>query len=208
MKFTLLFLAMVWSLYSCQTLYFFKEQFKSEVEKIKPEIEDRALDKLINKVAKTYTLEWSHTIKAVDLSNILKTCTLDFEINLVKSPILPASDHLIAHIIVGGLIIPGQEQVKRKNDLWRCSVGVVIEYGEIPNTVYLLTYELAVHFDKQSFEQKAGTDLTSIDAHVIADAIFYNALLSIIEKEIEPIKGVTIDKDSVDIKIENNIIHN
>ena len=189
MKFTLLFFSMVWSLYSCQTLYFFKEQFKSEVEKIKPEIEDRALDKLINKVAKTYTLEWSHTIKAVDLSNILKTCTLDFEINLVKSPILPASDHLIAHIIVGGLIIPGQEQVKRKNDLWRCSVGVVIEYGEIPNTVYLLTYELAVHFDKQSFEQKAGTDLTSIDAHVLANSIFYNALLSIIEKEIEPIKG-------------------
>ena len=209
MKITLLFFSMVWSLYSCQTLYFFKKQFKSEVAKIKPEIEDRALDKLINKVAKTYTLEWSHTIKAVDLSNILKTCTLDFEINLVKSPILPASDHLIAHIIVGGLIIPGQEQVKRKNDLWRCSVGVVIEYGEIPNTVYLLTYELAVHFDKQSFEQKAGTDLSSIDDHVLANAIFYNALLSIIEKEIEPIKGeAKIDKDSVDIKIDDKIIHN
>ena len=189
MKLTLLFLSMILSLYSCQTLYFFKEQFKSEVEKIKPVIADKGMDKLINKVAKTYSLEWSHKIKAVDLSNILKTCTLDFEINLVKSPILPASDHLIAHIIVGGLIIPGQEQVKTKNDLWRGSVGVVIEYGEIPNTVYILTYELAVHFDKESFEQKAGTDLSSIDDHhVLANAIFYNALLSIIEKEIEPIK--------------------
>ena len=74
--------------------------------------------------------------------------------------------------------------------------------------MYLLTYELAVHFDKQSFEQKAGTDLSSIYDHVLANSIFYNALLSIIEKEIEPIKGVKIDKDSFDINIEDNIIHN
>ena len=207
MKNTLLILAIVWSLYSCQSLYFFKKQFKEEVEKIKPVIEDKALEKLIHKVAKTYTMEWSHTIKAVDLSNILKTCHLDFEINLVKSPVLPASDHLIAHIIVGGLIIPGQEQVKRKNDLWRGSVGVVINYGNDLNTVYLLTYDLGVHFDKQSFEQKAGADLSSIDDHALADAIFYNTLLSIIEKEIEPIKA-SIDKDVVDIKIDDKIIHN
>ena len=208
MKFELLFFAMVWSLYSCQSLYFFKKQFKAEVEKIKPEMADRALDKLINKVAKTYKMEWSHTIKAADLSNILKTCTSDFEVNLVKSPVLPASNHLIAHIIIGGLIIPGQEQVKRKNDLWRGSVGVVIEYGNIPNTVYILTYELAVHFDRESFEKKAGTDLSSVDDRVLANAIFYNALLSIIEKEIKPIKVATIDRDPVDIKIDENIIHN
>ena len=208
MKYTLLFFAMVWSLYSCQSLYYFKNQFKKEVAKIKPEIADKALEKIINKVAKTYTMEWSHTIKAVDLSNILKTCHLDFEINLVQSPVLPASDHLIAHIIVGGVIIPGQEQVKRKNDLWRGQVGVAIKYGNIPNTVHILTYDLGVHFDKQSFEQKAGTDLSSIDDHVLADAIFYNTLLSIIEKEIEPIKVITNDKDSVDVKIDDNIIQN
>ena len=73
--------------------------------------------------------------------------------------------------------------------------------------MYILTYELAVHFDKQSFEQKAGTDLSSIDDRVLANAIFYNALLNIIEKEIEPIK-IKVDKESVDIKIDNNIIHN
>ena len=151
MKFELLFFAMIWSLYSCQSLYHFKNQFKSEVAKIKPVIADKALEKLIHKVAKTYTMEWSHTIKAVDLSNIFKTCNLDFEINLVQSPVLPASDHLIAHIIVGGLIIPGQEQVKRKNDLWRGSVGVVINYGNDPNTVYILTYDLGVHFETEKY---------------------------------------------------------
>lgn len=193
MKTEILFFMTLFALYSCQTLYFFKEQFKLEVSKIKPVIADKSIEKLVTKVAKTYTVEHSHTIKAVDINDVFKTCNLDFEINLANSKILPASDHQIAHIIVGGLIIPGQEYVKRKNDLWRSSVGVVIDYefGTVPNTVYLLTYDLSVHFDKTSFEQKAGMSLDDIDDRTLASSIFYNALLTIIEKEIEPIKEAT-----------------
>ena len=200
MKFELLFFAMVWSLYLCQSLDLFKEQFEEEVEKIKPKIADKALEKLINKVAKTYPIEWSSTIKAVDLSNIIKTCNLDFEVNLVKSPVLPASDHLISQIIIGGLIIPGEEEKEMENYLWSGQVGVAIKYGNIPNTVYLLTYNLRLHFDKESFEKKAGTKISSVSDDDLANAIFYNTLLSIIENEIEGVKEeeeeeVPIDSD-------------
>ena len=176
------------AIYSCQTQYFFKEKFKEEVNKMKPEIKDKNIEKVITKVAKSYLVEYQHTIKSVDLRNILKTCHLDFEINLVKRKDLPASNHQIGHIIVGGLLIPGREYARPKNDLWKCTVGVVIKYENDPNKVSILTYYLSTHFDKSSFTEKSGANLSEISDRTLANAIFYNKLLSIIEKDIEPIK--------------------
>ena len=185
MKFTLVYLMMVLSLISCQ-LYSFKKEFTTEVEKMKPQIKDKSLEKIISKIASTYNVEMSNTMKTVDLKNILKTCHLDFEINLVKSKNLPASNQQIGHIIVGGLIIPGRPRPKIKNDLWKCTVGVAKAKG--PNTVSLLTYYLSVHFDKTSFEQKAGVDLHDISERDLAKAIFYNKLLKVIKNErVQPI---------------------
>ena len=99
---------------------------------------------------------------------------------------MPASNHLIAHIIVGGLIIPGQEYKPNKNDLWAGNVGVAIKKDS--ETVYSLVYDLRVHFDKKSFTEKAGIDLSEIDKDLIIHSIFYNKYLEIAEKEMEPIK--------------------
>ena len=185
MRSTLVLLMMILSLISCQ-LYTFKKEFTLEVEKMKPQIKDKSLEKIISKIASTYNVEMSNTMKTVDLKNILKTCHLDFEINLVKSKNLPASNQQIGHIIVGGLIILGRPRPKIKNDLWKCTVGVAKAKGL--NTVSLLTYFLSVHFDKTSFVQKAGVDLPDIDERVLANAIFYNKLLKVIKNErVQPI---------------------
>ena len=108
MEKSLIYFIMLWSLYICQ-LSLFKEQFIEEINKFKPDFGDKMLNKIITKIAKAYLVESSYTVKTVDLNNILNNCGLDFEVNLVKSQNFPASNHLISHIIVGGLIIPGQE---------------------------------------------------------------------------------------------------
>ena len=67
-----------------------------EINKFKPNYNDKILEKNINKFAKTYLVESYYTNKEVDLDLIHNTCHyLDFEIDLVKSEILPASNHLI-----------------------------------------------------------------------------------------------------------------
>ena len=135
----------------------------------------------------------SYTNKVVDLNHIFNTCHLDFEINLVKSDVLPASNHLIAHIIVGGLIIPGQEQKPIKNDLWAANVGVVLENDL--NTVYSLIYDLKVHFDKKSFVEKSGLDLDNISEETLVNSIFYNKCLEIAEKEMS--QYIVIDDEKI-----------
>ena len=188
MKFTLVFLMMALSLISCQ-LYSFKNEFMAEVEKMKPQIKDKSLEKTISKIASTYNVEMSNTIKTVDLNDVFKTCHLDFEINLVKSKNLPASNQQIGHIIVGGLLRPGMPRPKIKNDLWKCTVGVA--KAKNSNTVSLLTYFLSVHFDKTSFVEKAGVELPDIDERVLAHAIFYNKLLKVIKNA--PVQPIIYD---------------
>ena len=66
--------------------------------------------------------------------------------------------------------------------------------------MYLLTYNLRLHFDKESFEKKAGIKISSVSDDDLVNAIFYNTLLSIIENEIEGVKEeeeeeVPIDSD-------------
>ena len=173
---------LIFSLFYCQLpLNEFKEQFILEINKFKPKYDDKILEKNINKFAKTYLVQSSYTNKVVELNHIFNTCHLDFEINLVKSDVLPASNHLIAHIIVGGLIIPGQEQKPIKNDLWAANVGVVLENDL--NTVYSLIYDLKVHFDKKSFVEKSGLDLDNISEETLVNSIFYNKCLEIAENE-------------------------
>ena len=177
----------------------YKNQFLTEIESFKPKIEDKNTEKLVTKIARTYTVESSYTNKVVDLDNIFDTCHLDFEINLVKSSILPASNHLIAHIIVGGLIIPGQKPVQRKNDLWAANVGVALEKDS--KTVYSLIFDLKVHFDKESFMQKLGQDL-DIDERVLVNSIFYNKCLEISKTlmSLEAISNSTEKKEAKTLK--------
>ena len=184
MEKSLIYFIMLWSLYICQ-LSLFKEQFIEEINKFKPDFGDKMLNKIITKIAKAYLVESSYTVKTVDLNNILNNCGLDFEVNLVKSQNFPASNHLISHIIVGGLIIPGQEYKPRKNDLWAWYVGVVLRKDS--NHVYSLVYDLRVHFDKTSFIEKSGLDLSEVDERLIVQSIFYNKCLKIVETEIQSI---------------------
>ena len=50
---------------------------------------------MISKFFKLYKIRKSRTVKTVDLSDIHKTCNLDFEINLVQQKV--ASDHQISY---------------------------------------------------------------------------------------------------------------
>ena len=88
-------------------MIYIKKKFLEEIDKFKPHFVDKILEKTITKVSKTYFVETSFTNKIVNLNDILSNGGLDFEVNLVKSEDLPASNHLISHIIKGGLIIPG-----------------------------------------------------------------------------------------------------
>ena len=73
------FFIMLLPLISCQlSLNNYKNQFIVEINKFKPNFNDKALEKMITKIAKTYLVESSYTNKIVDLNNILKTCHLDF----------------------------------------------------------------------------------------------------------------------------------
>ena len=180
MKKFLLFFIMLLPLFSCQLpLNEFKDQFILEINKFKPNFGDKTLEKAITKIAKTYFVESSYTNKIVNLNNILDNCGLDFEVNLVKSETFPASDHLIAHIIVGGLIIPGETPKKNKNDLWASYVGVTLKKDE--TNVYSLVYDLRVHFEKSTFIEKSGLNLSDIDERDLVKSIFYNKCLEIME---------------------------
>ena len=180
MRYNLIIVLIIFSICSSQlSLDNFKEQFLIEIEKFKPILTDKNTEKLMTKIAKTYTVEYSYTNKVVDVNNALSNCHLDFEINLVKSASLPASNHLINHIIVGGVIIPGEEIIENKNDLWAGNVGVVLKKDS--EYVYSLIFDLRVHFDKDSFVKKSGDYLKDIDEEILVNSIFYNKCLDIAE---------------------------
>ena len=180
----------LWSLYSCQSLGLFSEQFLKELKNIKPrllltkEIENG----LINYMASN-KIEKSHTVKSVDLNNIYSTCNLDFEISLVQTTPLPASNNLIAHINIGGLLIPGMP--RRYVNKWACTFGVVIKNNSEFNSVYSLIYTLSTSFNLNSFMEETGLDLSGYDERELAKYIFYTQLLDIYNKEIFPVKQVT-----------------
>ena len=137
-------------------------------------------------------MEKSHTVKTVDLANIHKTCTLDFEVNLVKK-FLPASDHQINHINIGGVLIPGQ--TPHFINKWVCTVGVAIENLGKPNSVYSLLYNLSTTFRKSDLLKDSGLDLSDIDELELVNYFFYTELYKIYIEEILPIKKIDIEKE-------------
>ena len=168
----------------------FKEKLIQEINTLKPVLEDKSLENSILSLSKGYIVNSNKTTKEVDKQNIFNTCNLDFDINLVNSKTFPASNHLIGHIIVGGLRRPGvQPPIKKHlNDLWRCSIGVAIEKDI--NTVELLKYELEAHLNEDTFNEackKSGiTNLQRNDIEnerFLASAIFYHYGLKIIQNE-------------------------
>ena len=58
----ILFIALL-SLFTCQSLGLFKEQFLLEINKFKPSLKDKSLEKMIVKFAQLYTVEHSQSLK-------------------------------------------------------------------------------------------------------------------------------------------------
>ena len=189
MKSGVVLLLALFSLISCQSLGLFHEQFLKEIYTFKPKIEDKYKDlfQAILKYSKLYKMEESRTVKTVDLNNIYDSCNLDFEINLVQVTPLPASDHQINQINIGGVIIPGQKR-KYKN-YWALTIGVVINNLGEEDSVYSLLYHINLDFNKIDFMRESGLDLTDIDERLIVDYILYMESYRIYEEEILPIKG-------------------
>ena len=183
----ILFIAL-WSLYSCQSLGLFAPKFLQEISKIRPILDfiDAPFIPL-RPYLDSYKVEKKRTVKSVDLNNVFNNCNLDFEINLVQSPTLPASDHQVAHINIGGLLIPGQKP--NFTNKWVCTVGVVIKNNSQFNSVYSLMYNLSVDLKKSTLEEESGLDLSGVDERDLAKIVFYNELLKIYNVEILPIKS-------------------
>ena len=180
----------LWSLYSCVSYGLFAEQFLKETYKIKPKfaIKDKILTKVITKYLSSYkVVVEGKTLKTVDLDNILDNCNLEFEINLVQSAELPASNHQISHINIGGLIIPGQP--RNFKNFWSCYIGVVIDGIGEPNKVYSLLYHLTVDFNISNFVKDSGLDLDEINEQELAYYLFYLECLRIYNEELSPIKS-------------------
>ena len=180
MKSSLIFLMTILSLMSCQ-LYDFKDQFKLEVEKLKPKIKDKKLEKIIFKVASNYKVEMYHEIKIFDLNQASRVLHSSFEKNLVRSKNLPASKHEITEMLEMPFLEDESSWENFKNDKWKCKVAVAQKKGL--NKVSLLVISLYIHVDVISFGEKAGVDLSNIDTEDLAKAIFYNHFLKIIKNE-------------------------
>ena len=168
----------------------FKEKLIEEINKLKPNIENnKSLENSILSISQNYLVNCSKTLKIVEKADVMKNCSLDFEINLVQSKILPSSNHQIGHIIVGGLRRPGINPPAKKllNDLWKCTIGVAVEKDE--KNIELLTYFLDAHLNEDTFKEacnKAGVNniqRNDIEERMLANAIFYHEGLKIIKNE-------------------------
>ena len=151
MKSFLLLLSLL-SLCSCYiSLGLFAPQFYKEIEKFKYEIYNDYLDRALREYVKTIKIGKESTLKHVDLDHITDTCNLDFEIELVQSLDLPASNHQINHISIGGALIIGV--IPTFKNYWKATIGVVLKDTAEPNYVHSLLYHLTVDFNKSDFEE-------------------------------------------------------
>ena len=186
MKRFLLLLSLL-SLYYCYiSLGLFAPQFYKEIENFKYEIYNDSLDRALREYVKTIKIGKESTLKHVDLAHIPDTCNLDFEIELVQSFDLPASNHQINHINIGGALILGV--IPTYKNYWKATIGVVLEDTAEPNYVHSLLYHLTVDFNKSDFEQYLGRNL-DIDELDLVHAVFYNKCLEIYLNELLPVKG-------------------
>ena len=182
------------SLYSCQSIGLFHEPFLEEINKFKPNIENEELKNAVKDFIRTNKITKNHTIKTVDLSNVYANCFLDFEVRLVKSFLLPASDHQISHINIGGALINKDDKPKFIN-YEACTIGVAIK-GSEPQTVYSLLYYITFEFNRTSFNEIYNMNLTYDDEGTVIRYIFYTIAYEIYIFNIFPFinKKLCIDK--------------
>ena len=189
------------SLCSCQSIGLFHEPFLQEINKFKTNIENEELKNAVNDFIRTNKITKNHSIKTVDLSNVYANCNLDFEVRLVRSFLLPASDHQIAHINIGGALMSKDEKPKFIN-YEACTIGVAIK-GSEPNTVYSLLYDIKFEFNRTSFNEIYNMNLTYDDEGKVIRYIFYTVAYEIYIYNIFPVKNQKLCIDKV-----NKIIYN
>ena len=95
---------------------------------------------------------------------------------------MPASNHQINHINIGGLRIPGQPAKFR--NFWKGTIGVVLKNDKKDNSVYSLLYHLSVDFNKNNLQNDSGLDLSNIDERELVNYIFYNECLKVYNEEL------------------------
>ena len=159
-----------------------KNQFIEELNKMKPNLEDKDLNNKILQISKNFQVEHSKKDLTFPKNEVMNHCNLDFDINLVNNKNHPCSNHNIGHIIIGGLRIPGMKMKKNQNDLWKGSLGVCIEKNNIS---HLITYEFNVHLNDDTYNdacKKGNINLkrNDINDHFLIQSIFYNKGIELI----------------------------
>ena len=174
MKSSLIVLMMILSLISCRNS--FKDQFKLEVEKMKPKIKDKNLEKIIYKIANDYEVDIERIFQTVDL-NHARTGRYFID-KLLSGRTFPASTHQIEHLFEMPIEDYGEIDRNFKNDKWGCEIAVA--QTKRFNKVSVLAYSLNIQVDTESFAKKAGVHLPGIEDEDLAEAIFYTQCLKII----------------------------
>lgn len=175
------------SLYSCYiSLGLFAPQFYEEIQTFKHIIDNDSLDWSLREYTKTLKIGKEQTLKHVDLNNIEDTCSLEFEINLVKSEKLPASAHEIKHIDIGSSKITGINLTF--DSYWKLTIGVVLKDTAEADYVHSLLYQITADFNKSDFEEYLGRKLEEDELYFV-ETIFYNICYDIYENELLPVKG-------------------
>ena len=174
MKSSLIVLMIILSLISCRLSL--KDLFKLEVEKMKPKIKDKNLEKIIYKIASEYEVDIDDIFQTMDLNHA--RTRRDFIDKLLRGRTFPASTHQIEQLLEMPIEDNGEIDPNFKNDKWGCEVAVV--QSKRFNKVSVLAYSLYIKVDTESFEKKAGVHLPGIEDIDLAKAIFYTQCLKII----------------------------
>ena len=168
------------------SLGLFAPQFQKEIDKFKYIIDNDTLDCKLSEYIKTLKIGKEKSLKHVDLKNIEDTCKLEFEIQLVQSPELPASNHQFDYIQVGGLLVPGKSPSYK--GYWKATIGVVLKDTAEQNYVHSFLYFVSADFSKSAFEEYLGKKI-DMDETDLIHAFFYKICYDIYENELSPIKG-------------------
>ena len=81
-----------------------KNQFIEELNKMKPNLEDKDLNNKILQISKNFQVEHSKKDLTFPKNEVMNHCNLDFDINLVNNKNHPCSNHNIGHINISHLI--------------------------------------------------------------------------------------------------------
>ena len=150
-----------------------KEVFLSELEKMIPKERNLSLIK----ISENFEIEYSKKEITIKEEEVMNHCNLDFEINLITNKNKPCSNHLIGHIIIGGLRIKGMPMNKNPNDLWKGNLGICLLNNN--NLCHLISYNFSFHLNDDTFNQackKCNLNFkkSDFDDREIAQYAFYN----------------------------------